>query len=438
MPGKVRERRRGVGERGSGSDQLDRRERGARVEQVVATGDRAAAARGRGDPASKRAPDATPRQDVEVRIREHERAPRGRLAEAAEGVEQLGPRRPARVVVELDVGDHRDLGSQAQEARVALVRLGDDPLACAPSRRWPARRRARRPAARRRAGTRGRRRWRAGRERASRRWSSCRACPATAMRRRSAHSSASSSPRCITRWPRSRARASSGLSSPTAVETTTSAPAGTASASWPIRGSSPAARAAACTRTRRGRCRSPWRRARSQTSARPLMPGAADRDEVEPAAIPDQSLSRRPSASLALRAPRRRSARRRRDAPATATPPPSARGAGGSRAAALPSARERLGRELGVVDARPPRPLGHPRGVRAPGGRAAACGYGTRIAGRPAAASSKTEPPARASDEVAGGERVAERRLVLEQRVAIGVGGRVERLPRRRRSRGAR
>ena len=50
-----------------------------------------------------------------------------------EGLEQLGARAPARVVVELDVGDHRDLGAQAQEAGVALVGLGDDPLALPPA-----------------------------------------------------------------------------------------------------------------------------------------------------------------------------------------------------------------------------------------------------------------------------------------------------------------
>ena len=66
--------------------------------------------------------------------------------------------------------------------------------------------------------------------------------PATAISRFSEQSSASSSPRCVTRWPRSRARASSGFESGIAVETTTSASAGTASASGPTRGSRPAAR----------------------------------------------------------------------------------------------------------------------------------------------------------------------------------------------------
>ncbi len=37
------------------------------------------------------------------------------------------------MVVELDVGHHRHLGAQAQEARVGLVRLGDHPFAAAPA-----------------------------------------------------------------------------------------------------------------------------------------------------------------------------------------------------------------------------------------------------------------------------------------------------------------
>ena len=66
--------------------------------------------------------------------------------------------------------------------------------------------------------------------------------PAIAISRFSAQSSASSSPRWIGSTPRSRASASSGLSSPIAVETTTSAPSGRLAASWPTAGSSPAAR----------------------------------------------------------------------------------------------------------------------------------------------------------------------------------------------------
>jgi hypothetical protein len=66
--------------------------------------------------------------------------------------------------------------------------------------------------------------------------------PAIAISRFSAQSSANSSPRWSTRWPRSRAIASSGFCSEIAVETTTSASAGTLPASWPITGSSPARR----------------------------------------------------------------------------------------------------------------------------------------------------------------------------------------------------
>ncbi len=66
--------------------------------------------------------------------------------------------------------------------------------------------------------------------------------PATARSLPRSASSASSSPRWRTRCPRSRARASSGLSSPIAVETMTSASSGTRAASWPIAGSIPSAR----------------------------------------------------------------------------------------------------------------------------------------------------------------------------------------------------
>ncbi len=55
--------------------------------------------------------------------------------------------------------------------------------------------------------------------------------PAIAINRFSAQSSASRAPRWIGSTPRSRASASSGLSAPIAVETTTSAPCGRLSAS---------------------------------------------------------------------------------------------------------------------------------------------------------------------------------------------------------------
>ena len=66
--------------------------------------------------------------------------------------------------------------------------------------------------------------------------------PVTAIVGRSRVSSPSSSARCSSRRPRSRAAARSGLSGGIAVETTTSAPSGTLAASWPIDGSMPAAR----------------------------------------------------------------------------------------------------------------------------------------------------------------------------------------------------
>src|SRR2546422_183736 len=51
---------------------------------------------------------------------------RARKPEAAEGA-------PRGVVVELQVGDHRDLGPELEEACVALVCLRDDPLALPPA-----------------------------------------------------------------------------------------------------------------------------------------------------------------------------------------------------------------------------------------------------------------------------------------------------------------
>ena len=157
-----------------------------------------------------------------------------------EGPVQLGERAPAGVVVHLDIGDHRDLGVAAAGS-------------------WRRSRRPRRPptppppagvgrlavvaeAGHLAADEEGR----VGAEsRAAPRpaiavvvvlpW-----VPATAISRFSAQSSASSAPRWSTAAPRSRASASSGFSSPIAVETTTSAPSGRLAASWPTSGSSPA------------------------------------------------------------------------------------------------------------------------------------------------------------------------------------------------------
>ena len=66
--------------------------------------------------------------------------------------------------------------------------------------------------------------------------------PLTAIVRLSADSSPSSSPRWSTRAPAARPATSSGLSGGIAVDSTSSAPAGTLAASWPIAGSMPAAR----------------------------------------------------------------------------------------------------------------------------------------------------------------------------------------------------
>ena len=129
MPGKEASPRRRRGE--LEARQLERGKRGARVEQVVATRDlqvergaRVALAEGQHPlPAGQAGHAAVARQD---------QAPR-RLAERPEGLEQLGARGPARVVVELDVGHHGHLGPQAQEARVGLVRLRHHPFAGAPA-----------------------------------------------------------------------------------------------------------------------------------------------------------------------------------------------------------------------------------------------------------------------------------------------------------------
>ena len=121
-----------------------------------------------------------------------------------EGLDQLALPAPVGVVVELDVGDRRDLGAKLEEAAVALVGLGDDPVAVpqpafvglaagpAPGSSPPSRKAGSAPAARSA-------------------WASmpevvvlpC--APATAISRFSAQSSASSSPRWRTRWSRSRA-----------------------------------------------------------------------------------------------------------------------------------------------------------------------------------------------------------------------------------------
>src|SRR6188472_4770036 len=62
------------------------------------------------------------------------RDPVSRSDKVAKGTAQLGDRAPATVVVHLEIGDDGDLRIQLEEAGVALVRLGDDPLPPAPAR----------------------------------------------------------------------------------------------------------------------------------------------------------------------------------------------------------------------------------------------------------------------------------------------------------------
>ena len=106
--------------------------------------------------------------------------------------------------------------------------------------------------------------------------------PATAIRRFSAQSRASSSPRCIDSRPRSRASSSSGLSSAIAVETTTSASVGDVGGVVADRGLEPGVAqplqiggvGAVAAGDRRPEAGADERQA--------AHPGAADADEVEP------------------------------------------------------------------------------------------------------------------------------------------------------------
>ena len=110
--------------------------------------------------------------------------------------------------------------------------------------------------------------------------------------------------------------------------------------------------------------------------------------------------------------------------------PRSAAGASPSSAADL--AREPLGRQLARPGSRPPRRRRAIQRALAVWWSPAACGYGIRIAGRPCAAISKIEPPARATQRSARRQRVAERRDVLAQ-VVVSAGG--DAVAQRRRSR---
>ncbi len=125
-PGELRQRLGGRFEREAG--QPDGRQRGARVEDVVAPGHAELQRR----PGAVGVEPLHPRfggrrERVEGRVGA-EREPGGARREATERVKQLRLRAPPRVMVELDVGDHGDLGAELEEAAVRLVGLGDHPL----------------------------------------------------------------------------------------------------------------------------------------------------------------------------------------------------------------------------------------------------------------------------------------------------------------------
>ena len=110
--------------------QPDRRQGGAGVQRVVAARNAQLERRrprlGRGEASRRSAPGGTTASSAGSAPRT---TPDAGAANSREGAEELGARAPARVVVELDVGDDRNLGPKLEEARVGLVRLGDDPLA---------------------------------------------------------------------------------------------------------------------------------------------------------------------------------------------------------------------------------------------------------------------------------------------------------------------
>ncbi len=153
---------------------LERRERRAGVEQVVTSRHRKRHLRGSGGAGIEDRNPPALAQVGEAALR-RDRDAVGGTDEAAKCRPQLGHRSPAAVVVHLDVGDDRDLRPQLEEAGVALVGLGDDPLAPAPARVYGASG-ARAPEPRRRRRRRDRRRARAAPRPASPSSSSCRGC----------------------------------------------------------------------------------------------------------------------------------------------------------------------------------------------------------------------------------------------------------------------
>ena len=239
-----------------------------------------------------------------------------------------------------------------------------------------------------------------------RRWSSCRGCRRRRSAACSAQSSASSSPRWITRWPRSRARASSGLSSRdrgrdddlgarrdgVGVVADARLEPGRAQA---LQVGALGAVAAGDPRRRAARRRGPGRSSRRRRcamkcSSRPLQSGSAISARQLRGSPPRSSSATRPAASGRASA--------REAAPIRAEPVRSPSSAGDL-------ARSRAGSSSASSSATAA-PAGAIHSALACWWRAAACGYGTRIAGRPAAAISKIEPPARASTRSAGRERV--------------------------------
>ena len=236
--------------------------------------------------------------------------------------------------------------------------------------------------------------------------------PVTAIAACRRVSSPSRSPRCSSA-ARARGRPARGSRRDRGRVDDLGAPAGTFAAAWPTSGSIPAARRRSSVRaTRRGRSRSPPRRARAATSARPLIPAPP---------IPTKC-SRRPRARARRPSSLRRPPRRAREhlggdargvaggASAARARPPSPRSA---RRVVRPARRPRgqaLRRQLGVGDRHRGAGLGHPAGVGGlvVGRRRAGRGSGPP-AGR-AAAISNTEPPARATTRSAASERRAERR----------------------------
>ena len=312
--------------------------------------------------------------------------------------------RVGRVVVELDVREHGDVRAEVQERAIGLVGLDDHPLPAAPD--------GVRPVAA--AGQRQLRADRVAGVLAARRQRvrviavvvvlPC--VPATAITRRSAAAAASSSPRW---WHGRRARARPRPRG------------GRRGSPWRRPAPRPAARArrrgrpAARCRPRAARRSTASRPRRSRVtsapsacaiSASPLMPGAADADEVQLAARPRRAqparCARRPAAdsTSAAIARRRRVARRARAAcghlrqpvrVAEQLPPP-------PRAAARHPARRRR--------SPPPRPRPPSTARSWPGGRRSRAGTGS---GSPAGPRRRSRTPSRPPARPPGRRRRADR-----------------------------